>query len=234
MLDHIEGSRKRAQQGELLFGTIDTWLIWKLTGGLTHVTDYTNASRTMLFNIYNLEWDKEILQWLDVPIEMFPEVKSSSEIYGHTVAYHFYGAEVPIAGITGDQQAALFGQTGYEKGMVKNTYGTGAFIMMNTGNKPIKSKNGLLTTIAYGINGEITYALEGSIFVAGSAIQWLRDELTFFSQSSQSEEYAKRISSSGNVYMVPAFVGLGAPYWEQEALGVVYLSGLATGFFKDQ
>ncbi|WP_034551537.1 glycerol kinase GlpK [Carnobacterium funditum] len=231
ILDHVEGSRARAKNGELLFGTIDTWLVWNLTGGVKHITDYTNASRTMMFNIYDLKWDEEILALLDIPKEMLPEVRSSSEIYGHTVAYHFYGAEVPIAGIAGDQQAALFGQTGYEKGMVKNTYGTGAFIIMNTGKKPIKSENGLLTTIGYGINGEITYALEGSIFVAGSAIQWLRDGLRFFRESPESEKYAKRVDSSGNVYMVPAFVGLGAPYWDQDARGAFF--GITRGTTKE-
>lgn len=231
ILDKVEGSRERAKNGELLFGTIDTWLIWKLTGGEVHITDYTNASRTMLFNIYDLEWDNDILELLDIPREMLPEVKSSSEVYGHTKPYHFYGAEVPIAGIAGDQQAALFGQTGYEKGMVKNTYGTGAFIIMNTGKEPIKSENGLLTTIAYGLNGEITYALEGSIFVAGSAIQWLRDGLRFFRESPQSEDYATRVDSTENVYMVPAFVGLGAPYWDQDARGAFF--GITRGTTKE-
>lgn len=231
ILDRVEGSRERAKNGELLFGTVDTWLIWKLTGGAAHVTDYTNASRTMLFNIYDLDWDNDILELLDIPREMLPEVKSSSEVYGHTVAYHFYGAEVPIAGIAGDQQAALFGQTCFERGMVKNTYGTGAFIIMNTGKEPIKSKNGLLTTIGYGINGEITYALEGSIFVAGSAIQWLRDGMRLFRESPQSEDYATRVDSSENVYMVPAFVGLGAPYWDQDARGAFF--GITRGTTKE-
>lgn len=185
----------------------------------------------MLFNIYDLEWDNDILELLDIPKEMLPEVKSSSEVYGHTVAYHFYGAEVPIAGIAGDQQAALFGQTCFEKGMVKNTYGIGAFIIMNTGKEPIKSKNGLLTTIGYGINGEITYALEGSIFVASSAIQWLRDGMRLFRESPQSEDYATRVDSSENVYMVPAFVGLGAPYWDQDARGAFF--GITRGTTKE-
>ena len=231
ILDQVEGSRERAKKGELLLGTIDTWLLWKLTGGEVHATDYTNASRTMLYNIYDLKWDEEILELLDIPSEMLPEVRSSSEIYGKTTPTHFYGERIPVAGIAGDQQAALFGQTAFEKGMVKNTYGTGAFIMMNTGKEAIHSKNGLLTTIAYGIGGEVYYALEGSIFVAGSAIQWLRDGLRMFASSPESEEYATKVASSENVYVVPAFTGLGAPHWDQDARGAIF--GLTRGTTKE-
>ncbi|MDH6365341.1 glycerol kinase [Enterococcus sp. PF1-24] len=231
ILDHVEGARARAEKGELLFGTIDTWLVWKLTGGKSHVTDYTNASRTMMYNIFELKWDDEILALLDIPKVMLPEVRSNSEIYGYTEDYHFYGHNVPIAGMAGDQQAALFGQTAFEKGMVKNTYGTGAFIIMNTGDQGIVSENGLLTTIGYGIDGKITYALEGSIFVAGSAIQWLRDGLRLFSQAPMSEDYAARVADSDNVYVVPAFTGLGAPYWDQEARGGIF--GLTRGTTKE-
>lgn len=231
LLDEVEGARKRAEKGELLFGTIDTWLLWKLTGGAVHATDYSNASRTMLFNIYDLAWDEEILELLNIPRQMLPEVRSSSEIYGETIPEHFYGEQIPIAGIAGDQQAALFGQTAFEKGMVKNTYGTGAFIIMNTGKEPIKSENGLLTSIAYGIDGEVNYALEGSIFVAGSAIQWLRDEMRFFRASPESEEFANKVDSTGNVYVVPAFTGLGAPHWDQDARGAVF--GLTRGTTKE-
>lgn len=231
ILDHVEGSRERAKNGELLFGTIDTWLVWKLSGGKAHVTDYSNASRTMMYNIFDLKWDDEILSILDVPKEMLPEVRSNSEIYAYTENYHFYGQNVPIAGMAGDQQAALFGQTAFEPGMLKNTYGTGAFILMNTGEKGIISDNGLVTTIGYGINGKITYALEGSVFVAGSAIQWLRDGLRMFPQSPDSEEYAKRVEDSDNVYVVPAFTGLGAPYWDQDARGAVF--GITRGTSKE-
>lgn len=231
ILDKVEGSRKRAQKGELLFGTIDTWLLWKLTGGEVHATDYTNASRTMMFNIYDLKWDEEILELMDIPSEMLPVVCSSSEVYGKTTPTHFYGERVPVAGMAGDQQAALFGQTAFEPGMVKNTYGTGAFLIMNTGKEAIQSDNGLLTTIGYGINGEITYALEGSIFVAGSAIQWLRDGLRMFRKSSESERYATSIDSSENVYVVPAFTGLGAPHWDQDARGAIF--GLTRGTTKE-
>lgn len=231
ILDKVEGSRERAKKGELLFGTIDTWLLWKLTGGEVHATDYTNASRTMLYNIYDLKWDEEILELLDIPAEMLPDVRSSSEEYGKTTPTHFYGERIPVAGMAGDQQAALFGQTAFEPGMVKNTYGTGAFIIMNTGKEAIQSDNGLLTTIGYGINGEITYALEGSIFVAGSAIQWLRDGLRFFRESPESERYATSIDSSENVYVVPAFTGLGAPHWDQDARGAIF--GLTRGTSKE-
>ncbi|SHE89179.1 glycerol kinase [Atopostipes suicloacalis DSM 15692] len=232
LLDKVDGARERAEKGELLFGTIDTWLLWKLTGGEVHATDYTNASRTMLFNIYDLDWDDEILELLDIPRVMLPEPRSSSEEYGVSIPEHFYGEAVPIAGIAGDQQAALVGQTAFEKGMVKNTYGTGAFLIMNTGKEPIKSENGLLTSIAYGLNGEVTYALEGSIFVAGSAIQWLRDEMRMFRESPESERYAEKVDSTDNVYVVPAFTGLGAPHWDQDARGAVF--GLTRGTSKEQ
>lgn len=231
ILDHIEGSRERARKGELLFGTINTWLLWKLTVGKVHATDYSNASRTMMYNIYDLKWDQEILDLLDIPIEMLPEVRSSSEVYGNAVSEVFFETAVPIAGMAGDQQAALFGQTAFEKGMVKNTYGTGAFIIMNTGEEPIKSSNGLLTTLAYGINGKVYYALEGSIFVAGSAIQWLRDGMRMFRQSPESEEFANKVDSTGNVYVVPAFTGLGAPHWDQDVRGAVF--GLTLGTTKE-
>lgn len=231
ILDHVEGARERAEKGELLFGTIDTWLVWKLTGGKVHVTDYTNASRTMMFNIYDLKWDQDILNILDVPSKILPEVRSNSEIYGYTEDYHFYGQRVPISGMAGDQQAALFGQKAFEKGMVKNTYGTGAFIVMNTGENPIRSSSGLLTTIGYGINGEVNYALEGSIFVAGSAIQWLRDGLRMFDHASDSEMIANEVSDSAGVYVVPSFTGLGAPYWDQEARGAIF--GLTRGVTKE-
>ena len=231
ILNKVTGAQDRAEKGELLFGTIDTWLVWRLTNGEVHVTDYSNASRTMLFNIYDLEWDQELLELFNIPEALLPTVKSSSEVYGATTPEHFFGYAMPIASIAGDQQAALFGQTAYEKGMVKNTYGTGSFIIMNTGKEPITSKNGLLTTIAYGINGEVTYALEGSIFVSGSAIQWLRDNLRFFRDSAESETYANRVESSDNVYVVPAFTGLGAPHWDQDATGAIF--GLTRGTTKE-
>ena len=227
ILDHVPGAQERAEKGELLFGTIDSWLVYKLTDGKVHVTDYSNASRTMLFNINTLEWDQEILDILNIPREMLPKVVSNSEIYGLTKTYHFFGSKVPIAGMAGDQQAALFGQMAFEPGMVKNTYGTGSFIVMNTGNKPQLSKNNLLTTIGYGINGEINYALEGSVFVAGSAIQWLRDGLKLIDKASQSEADALASKNEDEVYVVPAFVGLGAPYWDQDARGAVF--GLTRG-----
>ncbi|MFV0560178.1 MAG: glycerol kinase GlpK [Enterococcus sp.] len=231
ILDNVEGAREKAENGELAFGTIDTWVLWNLTGGTAHITDYTNASRTMMFNIYDLKWDEEILEILNIPTSMLPEVRSNSEIYGYTTDYHFYGQEIPIAAMAGDQQAALFGQTAFEKGMVKNTYGTGAFIIMNTGEEPILSENGLLTTIGYGIDGKINYALEGSIFVAGSAIQWLRDGLRLFPNAPDSERYAERVSTTENVYVVPAFTGLGAPYWDQDARGAIF--GLTRGTTKE-
>lgn len=220
ILDNVEGARERAERGDLLFGTVDTWLIWKLTGGKVHVTDYSNASRTMLYNIQKLEWDDEILKLLNIPKSMLPEVKPSSEVYGETET-KFFGGPIKIAGVAGDQQAALFGQACFNPGEAKNTYGTGAFLLMNTGEKPIFSKNGLVTTIAWGINGKVNYALEGSIFVAGSAIQWLRDELRIVYSSPDSEYMANRVEDSGDCYVIPAFTGLGAPYWDQYARGAI-------------
>lgn len=227
ILDHVPGAQERAENGELLFGTIDSWLTWKLSGGAFHVTDYTNASRTMLFNIHTLQWDDDILKLLNIPKVMLPEVRSNSEVYGNTAAYHFYGSAVPIAGMAGDQQAALFGQLALQPGTVKNTYGTGAFIVMNTGEKPTMSANNLLTTIAYGINGKVNYALEGSIFVAGSAIQWLRDAMQLVEHAPDSEAAALESKSHDEVYIVPAFTGLGAPYWDSEARGAAF--GLTRG-----
>ncbi len=206
ILDHVEGARERAERGEILFGTVDTWLVWKLTGGAVHVTDYTNASRTMLFDIHTLDWDDTLLRALDIPRAMLPQVRSSSEIYGYT---EIQGVEVPIAGIAGDQQAALFGQACFEPGDAKNTYGTGCFLLMNTGEKPCESKNGLITTIAIGLNGKVQYALEGSVFVGGAVIQWLRDEMRFFTESRDAEYYAQKVSDNGGVYLVPAFTGSG-------------------------
>lgn len=231
ILDHVKGAQKRAEDGELLFGTIDSWLLWKLSGGAAHITDYSNASRTMLFNIHSLEWDKDILRILNIPDAMLPEVHPNSEVYAKTKDYHFYGSEVPIAGMIGDQQAALFGQMAFEPGMVKNTYGTGAFIVMNTGEKPQLSDNNLLTTIGYGINNKVYYALEGSIFVAGSAIQWLRDAMNLVDSASQSEEAALASTDQDEVYVVPAFTGLGAPYWDADARGAVF--GLTRGTTKN-
>jgi len=231
ILDNVEGAREKADRGDLLFGTIDTWLIWKLSGGKEHVTDYSNASRTLMYNIYNLEWDQELLDILGVPASMLPEVKSSSEIYGYTDEVHFFGQATPIAGIAGDQQAALFGQACFESGMVKNTYGTGCFMLMNTGEKAVKSDNGLLTTIAWGIDGKVEYALEGSIFVAGSSIQWLRDGLRMLRTSAESEGYAEKVASTEGVYVVPAFVGLGTPYWDSDVRGAVF--GLTRGTEKE-
>jgi len=227
ILDNVEGAREKAEQGDLLFGTIDTWLVYKLSGGKAHITDYSNASRTLMFNIYDLKWDDELLDILTVPKSMLPEVRESSEVYAKTVDYHFFGQEVPIAGIAGDQQAALFGQACFEKGMAKNTYGTGCFMLMNTGEEGIASKNGLLTTLAWGLNGKVEYALEGSIFVAGSAIQWLRDGLQMIETSPQSEKLATKVDSTEGVYVVPAFVGLGTPYWDSEARASVL--GLTRG-----
>lgn len=231
ILDNVEGARVRAEKGDLLFGTIDTWLIWKLTGNKVHVTDYTNASRTMMFNIHELKWDDELLDILTIPKKMLPEVRSSSEVYGETVEYHMFGQRVPIAGVAGDQQAALFGQNCFEEGMIKNTYGTGCFILMNTGEKAVNSENGLITTIAYGLDGKVNYALEGSVFVAGSAVQWLRDGLKMFTDAGETEEYALRAGSSDGVYMVPAFVGLGAPHWDTDARGAIF--GLTRGTSKE-
>jgi glycerol kinase len=231
ILDHVDGAREKALQGKLLFGTIDTWIVWKLSGGRAHVTDYSNASRTLMFNIYDLKWDDELLTILDIPKAMLPEVMPSSAIYANTVDYHFFGRETPIAGIAGDQQAALFGQACFEKGMAKNTYGTGCFMLMNTGEKAVRSKNGLLTTIAWGLNGKVEYCLEGSIFVAGSAIQWLRDGLRMFKDAKDSESYAVKVSSTEGVYVVPAFVGLGTPYWDSDVRGAVF--GLTRGTTKE-
>jgi glycerol kinase len=231
ILDNVEGAREKADQGKLLFGTIDTWLIWKLSGGKAHVTDYSNASRTLMFNIYDLKWDEELLDLLGVPKSMLPDVKSSSEIYAHTVNYHFFGKEIPIAGAAGDQQAALFGQACFEQGMAKNTYGTGCFMLMNTGEKAVRSDHGLLTTIAWGVNGKVEYALEGSIFVAGSAIQWLRDGLRMLKDAKHSERLARKVVSTDGVYVVPAFVGLGTPYWDSDVRGAVF--GLTRGTTKE-
>ncbi|MEB7365583.1 glycerol kinase GlpK [Staphylococcus borealis] len=231
ILDNVDGAREKAENGDLLFGTIDTWLVWKLSGGEAHITDYSNASRTLMYNIYDLKWDEELLELLSVPKQLLPEVKPSSEIYAHTRDYHFFGQKVPISGIAGDQQAALFGQACFERGDVKNTYGTGGFMLMNTGEEPVKSESGLLTTIAYGLDGKVNYALEGSIFVSGSAIQWLRDGLRIINSAPQSENYATRVDSTDNVYFVPAFVGLGTPYWDSEARGAIF--GLSRGTEKE-
>ncbi|HAR6230675.1 TPA: glycerol kinase GlpK [Staphylococcus pseudintermedius] len=231
VLDKVDGAREKAAKGEILFGTIDTWLVWKLSGGRAHVTDYSNASRTLMYNIHELKWDDELLELLDVPKAMLPEVKPSSEVYCETIDYHFFGQNVPIAGIAGDQQAALFGQACFERGDVKNTYGTGGFMLMNTGEEAVKSGNGLLTTIAYGIDGKVNYALEGSIFVSGSAIQWLRDGLRMINSAPQSEDYAIRVDSTEGVYVVPAFVGLGTPYWDSDARGAIF--GLTRGTEKE-
>ncbi|MDK4079305.1 glycerol kinase GlpK [Staphylococcus pseudintermedius] len=231
ILDKVDGAREKAAKGEILFGTIDTWLVWKLSGGRAHVTDYSNASRTLMYNIHELKWDDELLELLDVPKAMLPEVKPSSEVYCETIDYHFFGQNVPIAGIAGDQQAALFGQACFERGDVKNTYGTGGFMLMNTGEEAVKSGNGLLTTIAYGIDGNVNYALEGSIFVSGSAIQWLRDGLRMINSAPQSEDYAIRVDSTEGVYVVPAFVGLGTPYWDSDARGAIF--GLTRGTEKE-
>ncbi|MFZ3590266.1 glycerol kinase GlpK [Bacillus sp. DJP31] len=231
ILDHVDGARERAERGELLFGTIDTWLIWKLSGGKVHVTDYSNASRTLLFNIHELSWDEELLSILNIPKSLLPEVRPSSEVYGYTVPSVFFGQSIPIAGAAGDQQAALFGQGCFERGMAKNTYGTGCFMLMNTGEKAVTSDHGLLTTIAWGLNGKVEYALEGSIFVSGSAIQWLRDGLRMLKDAKDSEDYAQRVDSTEGVYVVPAFVGLGTPYWDSDVKGAVF--GLTRGTSKE-
>ncbi|NBG87815.1 glycerol kinase GlpK [Isachenkonia alkalipeptolytica] len=231
LLDNVEGAREKAEAGKLLFGTIDTWLIWNLTRGKVHVTDYSNASRTMLFNIHTLQWDEELLEVLDIPKSMLPEVKPSSEVYGYTDEQTFGGARIPIAGDAGDQQAALFGQACFEPGMAKNTYGTGCFMLMNTGEEPIASENGLLTTIAWGREGKVTYALEGSIFIAGASIQWLRDELRLIYDAAQSEYYANLVEDTNGVYVVPAFTGLGAPYWDMYARGTIV--GLTRGVKRE-
>lgn len=231
ILDNVEGARQKADEGKLLFGTIDTWLIWKLSGGKAHVTDYSNASRTLMYNIHELKWDEELLEILTVPKSMLPEVRPSSEEYARTIEYHFFGQSIPIAGAAGDQQAALFGQACFKEGMAKNTYGTGCFMLMNTGTKAVSSEHGLLTTLAWGLNGKVEYALEGSIFVAGSAIQWLRDGLRMLHDAKDSEDYAKRVESTDGVYVVPAFVGLGTPYWDSEVRGAVF--GLTRGTSKE-
>ncbi|MGC5328775.1 glycerol kinase GlpK [Brevibacillus sp. SYSU BS000544] len=231
ILDNVEGARAKAEAGDLLFGTIDTWVIWNLSGGRTHVTDYSNASRTLLFNINDLKWDEELLNILTVPASMLPEVRPSSEVYGHTAEDNFFGHQIPIAGAAGDQQAALFGQACFDPGMAKNTYGTGCFMLMNTGEKLVASEHGLLTTIAWGLDGKVEYALEGSIFIAGSAIQWLRDGLRMFKDAKDSEQYATRVESTDGVYVVPAFVGLGTPYWDSDVRGAVF--GLTRGTSKE-
>ncbi|MEK5071051.1 glycerol kinase GlpK [Sporosarcina sp. FSL K6-1508] len=231
ILDNVEGTRERAEKGQLLFGTMDTFLIWKLSDGAVHVTDYSNASRTMLYNIGELQWDTELCELMQVPDTMLPEVRSSSEIYTTTAKSIFFGAEIPIAGAAGDQQCALFGQACFHKGMAKNTYGTGCFMLLNTGDKMVRSENGLLTTIAWGLEGKVTYALEGSVFVAGSAIQWLRDGLRMIQKAAETEAYATRVTSSDGVYVVPAFVGLGTPYWDSDARGAVF--GLTRGTEKE-
>jgi len=231
ILDNVEGARAKAEAGDLLFGTIDSWLIWNLTRGKKHVTDYSNASRTMLYNIVDLKWDDKILEAMNVPASMLPEVMQSSEVYGVTDPQTFGGAEIPIAGIAGDQQAALFGQACYSEGMVKNTYGTGCFMLMNTGEKMVPSKNGLLTTIAWGLDGKVEYALEGSIFMAGASVQWLRDEMKMITDAQDSEYYATKVEDTNGVYMVPAFAGLGAPYWDMYARGTMV--GLTRGANKN-
>lgn len=229
ILDNVDGVRERAEKGELLFGTVETWLIWKLTKGKAHVTDYSNASRTLLFNIKDLTWDKEILEELNIPESMLPEPKPSSYVYGYSDV-SFFGKEIPISGAAGDQQAALFGQTCFNPGEAKNTYGTGCFMLMNTGETPVYSKNGLVTTIAWGLDGKVNYALEGSIFVAGASIQWLRDELRIIESAADSEYMAKKVKDTNGCYVVPAFTGLGAPYWDQYARGTIV--GLSRGVNK--
>ena len=229
ILDNVPGVRERAEAGELYFGTVDSWLIWKLTGGMAHVTDYTNASRTMLFDIHRLCWDDELLELLDIPKCMLPEVRPSSQVYGWS-QYELLGGEIPVCGAAGDQQSALFGQCCFEPGDVKNTYGTGCFLLMNTGSEPVMSRNGLLTTIAATLPGQVQYALEGSVFTAGAAIQWLRDELGVISSAAESQEYAESVPDTAGVYVVPAFTGLGAPYWNQYARGMI--TGLTRGFSR--
>lgn len=229
ILDNVEGAREKAENGELLFGTVETWLIWKLTKGAVHVTDYSNASRTLLFNINTLEWDKEILEIMDIPEAMLPKALPSSCVYGHADS-SFLGGAIPIAGAAGDQQSALFGQTCFRPGDAKNTYGTGCFLLMNTGEKPVFSENGLVTTIAWGLDGKVYYALEGSIFVAGAAIQWLRDEMRLIDSAMDSEYMARKVSDTNGCYVVPAFTGLGAPHWDQYARGTIV--GLTRGVNK--
>lgn len=227
LLDHVEGAKEKALNGELMFGTIDTWLVWKLSGGKAHVTDYSNASRTLMYNIYDLKWDEGLLKILDIPLTLLPEVKPSSYKYTKTAPYHFFNQEVSISGIAGDQQAALFGQACFSPGSAKNTYGTGSFMLMNTGEKGIKSNRGLVTTIAWGVDNKVEYALEGSIFVTGSAIQWIRDGLEMIHNASESEKIALETNDNDGVYFVPAFVGLGAPYWDDKARGALF--GLTRG-----
>lgn len=231
MLDNVPGAREKAEKGELLFGTVDTWLIWKLTGGKVHVTDYSNASRTLMFNIKTLQWDEKLLKELGVPKSMLPEVKPSSEIYGHTDEKTFGGAKIPVAAAIGDQQGALFGQACFEVGMAKNTYGTGSFVLMNTGTERVASKTGLLTTIAWGLDGKVEYALEGAIFVTGAAVQWLRDELKIVADAADTNYFASKVEDTNGVYMVPAFVGLGAPYWDQYARAAIV--GITRGANRD-
>lgn len=231
ILDNVEGAREKANRGELLFGTVDSWLVWKLTNGKVHITDYTNASRTMLYNIKELKWDEKMLEILDIPKSMLPEVRNSSEVYGYANLGVKGGVRVPIAGIAGDQQAALFGQAAFNKGDVKNTYGTGCFLLMNTGEKMVKSKNGLVTTIAIGMDNKVQYALEGSVFVGGAVVQWLRDELEMISDSSDTDYFATKVEDNGGVYVIPAFVGLGAPYWDMYARGTIV--GLTRGTNKN-
>ncbi len=231
ILDNVNGAREKAERGELLFGNIDTWLVWNLTRGKVHVTDYSNASRTMLYDIENLRWDDKLLTELGIPKSMLPEVKPSSHIYGKTDSQTFGGAMIPISGIAGDQQAALFGQACYEDGMAKNTYGTGCFILMNTGNDIVRSKNGLLTTVAWGIDGKVEYALEGSVFIGGAVIQWLRDEMNLLTEAGDSEYFATKVEDTNGVYIVPAFVGLGAPHWDMYARGTIV--GLTRGANKN-
>jgi len=226
ILDNVEGVREKAEKGDILFGTVDTWLLWNLTGGKVHITDYSNASRTMIYNIKTLKWDEKLLGILNIPCKILPEVMPSSEIYGNT-GFELFGCEIPISGIAGDQQAALFGQLCFQEGMVKNTYGTGCFMLMNTGEKIVKSNNGLITTIAWGLGGKVEYALEGSIFVAGASVQWLRDELKIIHDSADSEYFANKVSDTNGVYVVPAFTGLGAPYWDMYARGAII--GLTRG-----
>lgn len=231
ILDNVEGARAKAEKGDLLFGTIDSWIVWRLSKGRAHITDYSNAARTLLYNIHELTWDAELCDLLNIPMTMLPEVKNSSEIYTKTAPSIFFGEEIPIAGIAGDQQAALFGQTCFAKGMAKNTYGTGCFMLLNTGEQAVHSENGLLTTIAWGIDGKVTYALEGSVFVAGSAIQWLRDGLRMIRTAKDSEKYATKVADTDGVYVVPAFVGLGTPYWDTDARGAIF--GLTRGTTKE-
>lgn len=230
ILQNVDGAEKKANNGELLFGTVDTWLMWKLSGGKIHATDYTNASRTMIFNIFDLKWDDELLEKLGIPKSMLPQVKPSSGVFGYTDE-NIFGARVPICGVAGDQQAALFGQCCFDKGDLKNTYGTGCFLLMNTGKKPVCSENGLLTTIAASMDNNVDYALEGSVFVAGAAIQWLRDELRIIDSAAESEEVASKVEDTQGVYFVPAFTGMGAPYWEQDARGMIV--GLTRGSSRE-